>query len=156
MRRPAAAATSGGERQPRLEPRALDSVNDHPGRQAAERARELERLGEAETVRGDAEQLRRQPPVASFEPVQLARRGSRADGIHDPDLAGVLAELDQLERLTLVLDDLDAARPLFRDRGSDEKTGRVVPAPAVADADQPQARSISSFRKCVAQEMQGS
>jgi hypothetical protein len=55
-----------------------------------------------------------------------------------------------------VLDDLDAARFLPGDRGGDDETGGVVPAPAVADADQPQTRSISSFRKCVAQEMQGS
>jgi hypothetical protein len=88
--------------------------------------------------------------------MQLARRDSRADGIHDPDLGGALAEFDQLQRLALVLDDLDAARFLRGDRGGDDETGGVVPAPAVADADQPQTRSISSFRKCVAQEMQGS
>jgi hypothetical protein len=88
--------------------------------------------------------------------VQRARRGARADGVDDPDLVGALAGLDQLERLSLVRDDLDSDLAPRSDRGGDDEPGGVVAAPAVADADQPQTRSMSSFRKCVAQEMQGS
>jgi hypothetical protein len=107
-------------------------------------------------MRGHAEQLRRQRLIARIEAMQRAGWRTRADGVDDPDLGGALAELDQLERLTLVRDDLDSGRVPRDDRGGGDEPGGVIATPAVADADQPQTRSMSSFKKCVAQEMQGS
>ena len=80
------------------------------------------------------------------------------DGVDHDRLPGPGPLLDQVDRLARVLDDAQGGEARVAQAPRDHEPRRVVAAPLVSDADHErgQARSTSSFRKWVAQEMQGS
>ena len=83
-----AVATAGLSSLPGGEALALDAVDGQPRGRAPERARELERLGEADSVRraADAPRDRRE----RVEAVDRPRRCARADGVDHDHLVGAL------------------------------------------------------------------
>ncbi len=107
----------------------------------------------------------RQRGVACFEAAVAAGFATRRSGIYDHDVLEALHRLHQCGGLAPVFDEgRIACRRAIVETGPDQRhgcaTGAVVAAIGIADADDQEAlaqpRSMSSFRKCVAQEMQGS
>ncbi len=148
------------QRGAELERPSLDAVDEEPRRQAAERAAQLDGLGQPETVRGSTGGDW-QRNVARVEPVDLTGQSTRQHCIDEHDRLGALAEcLEQACGLPAPLDHVGCRQELAQVARHDE-ADRVVAAHGVSQADDAQAarrhaRSTSSFRKCVAQEMHGS
>ena len=86
--------------------------------------------------------------VTCLEAEDRPRRGVGRDGVDEHDVVLAVDHVDERERLTLEHAAADPARDLEPDP--------VVATPLVAEADHGHARSTSSSRKWVAQEMQGS
>jgi len=124
------------------EVRALDRIEVEARGGPAERAGELDRLGDPEAVRGRG--VREHARVAA---VDGARRRARRAGVDDDDVRLALPQVEQSRRIV-------GAHAAGRAR--DGRPGAVVAPPGVADADHDHPRSISRRRKCVAQEMHGS
>ena len=77
-------------------------------------------------------------------------------GDHE-DRAGTIPGLDEGHGLALQLPHLDVFRRPLAKPARHHEAGGVVPLPGIPDSeDERQARSTSSWRKCVAHEMQGS
>ena len=77
-----------------------------------------------------------------------------SDGVDDHDELEPVPRVEQPGRLLEAVEHRGARRA---EAVGDERADRVVPAVAAAEAGRrPHTRSTSSFRKCVAQEMQGS
>ncbi len=134
----------------------LDPVHHGLAGCPAERPRERQRVDDGERVRrGKAETAHPLVALAKDHTVQGAGRCAGADGIDDDEQIETGEVVDQAAGVLAAVEERDAGggEPV-----GDEHAGGVVAAVAVAEAGDggSHRRSMVTFRKCVAQEMQGS
>ncbi len=152
-----ALATAGVSSCSGGDPLRLDPVEDDPAGQPSERPRQLDRLADAQRVRRRRGHRRRDRLGRRVDPMDGAGGRARADRVDEQRLVGAVERLDQRDRLPLQGPDLHAGRHALPQELRRRQPRRVVPLPGVPDPeDELQRRSTSSWRKCVAQEMQGS
>src|SRR5271156_4438902 len=113
---------------------------------------------------GTGRKTNREGAFGEIETVDLTRFGDRRHRIDDNDEGETAPVLDQGESITAPFEDADARRNPPTEPPGDRRPKAVVAAVRVADrGDESQGtinaahvRCTCSFRKCAAQEMQGS
>jgi len=137
----------------------LDGVDDEARRERAESAREADRGGDAKRVSGSVLQRRHAVRLPRADPVDAAGGAGAAARIHDHHIVEAGPRGQERGGLAAALAHLEGATISGAQSSGDSPAGPVVAAVGVADADDEAGRQSSrrsSFRKCVAQEMQGS
>src|SRR5512132_1590094 len=135
----------------------LDAVEHNPAWKAAERARQLDRLADSEGMSRRGGEGCGNGLVARVDAMHRAGLGPGADGIDEKRLAGPVNGLDDRDGLTLELAHLDSVQHALTEALRHDQARGVIALPRVSNPEhERQRRSTSSWRKWVAQEMQGS
>jgi len=143
---------------------AFDEISDDKLGEPAQAAPQLDGFGKAERMgRRERESDRKRVP-GEIEPVDPARLSDRRHSIDDDDGGDPLPVLDQGEGIDAAFEDADPRRDPPPEPPCNGWPDAIVATVGVADPDDEHQRPIAaahsrctcSFRKCAAQEMQGS